>query len=203
VYHPRGLQSRIFSARRSSSRRGPIRSPATPDGFPSARSTDLDDLDKAQLSRVPQRYDPVLNPIQVGDKVTAREMLLDDQGEVLAKPGQRLVVMDRDGAFFLLANGQSGRGRALGSKLRKGYVNQADLEVNESNVLPGVEEAWPDEEEEEVPAVNEDEELDEDGNPVRYISPEDEESLNSLKRYFFQCTGEQIEDFHDEQVRGD
>jgi hypothetical protein len=57
--------------------------------------TDLDDLDKARLSRVPQRYDPVLNPIQVGDKVTAREMLLDDQGEVLARSRDRCCICGR------------------------------------------------------------------------------------------------------------
>jgi hypothetical protein len=69
--------------------------------------TDLDDLDKAQLSRVPQRYDPTLNPIQVGDKVTAREMLLDDQGEVLARPGDKLVVLDRDGPLYVLWRAKS------------------------------------------------------------------------------------------------
>jgi hypothetical protein len=97
---------------------------------------DVADEDKAIMDRVPQRYSPELDPIQVGDKVTARQMLLDENGEVLAKPGERLVVMGRDGPHWLLANGRGGRGRATTSQLRKGYANQAAFaEETADNVL--------------------------------------------------------------------
>jgi hypothetical protein len=92
------------------------------------------------------------------------------------------------------------------------------MESSEDNLLPGVDPDpdayYPGEDEEdanieEVPGLPTDE-VDEDA-PVegeelardegedgeRFISPDDEEQLMSLKRRFFQLTGKQVEDFHD------
>jgi hypothetical protein len=84
--------------------------------------------EKAPMSRVPQRYDPTLDPIAVGDKVTARQMLMDENGDVLARSGERLVVMGRDGPHWLLANGRGGRGRATTSQLRKSLTKGGDFD---------------------------------------------------------------------------
>jgi hypothetical protein len=59
----------------------------------------------------------------VGDKVTAREMLLDEAGEVLAKPGDKLVVMEREGTMYTVWRNNR-RGKVPGHKLRKGYSNR-------------------------------------------------------------------------------
>jgi hypothetical protein len=90
---------------------------------------DLDDVpeevQRGPMARVPQRYSPELDPIQIGDKVTARQMLMDENGDVLARSGERLVVMGRDGPHWLLANGRGGRGRATTSQLRKSLTKGA------------------------------------------------------------------------------
>jgi hypothetical protein len=176
------------------------------------RAASVQKRDKGPMSRVPTRYDPTLDPIQIGDKVIARERLLDDNGDLLAKPGQRLVVMGRDGPLFLLANGRGGRGRAGGHKLRKGYQNQADLETNDSTILPGAgyystefaddedevpEDADDDEDDEELVESDDealDDEVDELEPAEKTLSPELEQEYRDFLRFVWQRTGLTIEE---------
>jgi hypothetical protein len=78
-----------------------------------------------------------------------------------------------------------------------------DLEEPEEEEVPADTGVGDDDDEERVEVEADDGEVDEAGDGETYISAEDEEELNALKRKFFQIVGKQVEEFHDVPVHSD